>query len=121
MEHRTMTDVWAYRHPGWLDSDFTGFEVEAVDGYVGKVDECSREVGAGYIVVDTGRWIFGQKVLLPAGVIQEVDLDSEKLFVDRTKEEIKNAPEFDEARYGEPLYRDELGDYYATRAADRTF
>ena len=116
------TDVWTYRLPTWNDTDVTGFEVEAIDGDIGKVDESSREVGAAHIVVDTGPWIFGKKVLLPAGLIRDIDLDSEKIFVDRTKDEIKNAPEFDENRYREPLYRDELGDYYATRlGSDRTF
>jgi hypothetical protein len=121
MEHRTMTDVWTYRNPGWLDADLTGYEIEAADGDIGKVDECNREVGANYLVVDTGPWIFGKKVMLPAGVVKDIDHDSEKIFVDRTKDEIKNAPEFDEARYREPLYRDELGAYYGPRAADRRF
>ena len=119
MEYRT-TDMWTYRLPTWNDTDLAGFEVEATDGDIGKIDESSREVGAAYIVVDTGPWILGKKVLLPAGVIREVDLDSETVFVDRTKDEIKNAPEFDEKRYREPVYRDELGDYYSTRS-DRTF
>jgi hypothetical protein len=119
MEMRA-TDVWTYREPDWTSTDLAGFEVEAVDGDIGKVDECSREVGAGYIVVDTGSWILGKKVMLPAGVIRDIDLDSEKVFVDRTKDEIKNSPEFDPDRYREPLYRDELGSYYAGRSADRS-
>jgi hypothetical protein len=34
------------------------------------------------------------------------------LRVNRTKEQIKNAPEFDEGRHLEQTYRDELGGYY---------
>ena len=119
MEART-TDVWLYRDPTWTSTDLAGFGVEAVDGDIGKVDECSREVGSGYIVVDTGPWIFGKKVMLPAGVVRDVDLDSETIYVDRTKDEIKNAPEFDEDRYRGSSYRDELGTYYSTRASDRS-
>jgi hypothetical protein len=44
-----------------------GFHVEAVDGHIGSIDEASYEVGGAYLVVDTGPWIFGRKVLLPAG------------------------------------------------------
>ena len=33
----------------------------------------------------------------------------------RTKDEIKNAPEFDEERYRDQGYRDELGSYYGGR------
>ena len=49
-------------------NDLTGFSVEALDGSIGKIDEASNEVGASYLVVDTGPWIFGKKVMLPAGV-----------------------------------------------------
>jgi len=92
--------------------DLTGFKVEATDGDIGKVDEATNEVGGSFIIVDTGPWIFGKKVMLPAGVIQDVDPDTETIFVKRTKDEIKNAPEFDENRYRDQGYRDELGGYY---------
>ncbi len=95
-----------------MDLDLAGFSVEAVDGGIGKVDEASYDVGASYIVVDTGPWIFGKKVLLPAGVIQDVDLDAETVYVNRTKDEIKNAPEFDPETYRSEDYRAQLGGYY---------
>jgi hypothetical protein len=91
----------------------TGFDVEAKDGSIGKVDEVTYDVGESYIVVDTGVWIFGKKVLLPAGVIERVDRDEEKVYVDRSKDEIEQAPEFDEDNYREDSYRSTVGDYYA--------
>jgi hypothetical protein len=94
--------------------DLVGFEIEATDGGIGKIDEATYDVGASYVVVDTGPWIFGKKVMLPAGVIQRVDLDSQKVFVDRTKDEIKNSPEFDEDMYRDKTYRSRLGSYYFT-------
>ncbi len=92
-------DPWTYGNAETLgvdatrNLDLTGFSVEATDGGIGKVDEATYETSRSYIVVDTGPWIFGKKVLLPAGVVQRVDLDSETVFVNRTKDEIKNAPE----------------------------
>src|SRR5213595_1836263 len=106
----TTVDMWTFTTP--LSVDLTGFKVETTDGDIGKVDEATQEAGGSYIVVDTGPWIFGKKVLLPAGVVQDVDLDAETVFVSRTKDEIKNAPEFDEKRYREPDYRNEVGGYY---------
>jgi len=103
--------MWTHRDPS-LANDLTGFSVEAVDGGIGKVDEASTDVGASYIVVDTGTWIFGKKVLLPAGTIQSVDPDAETIFVNKTKDEIKDAPEFDEDRYQDESYRNDLGGYY---------
>ena len=105
-------DVWIYRQTTWKQTDLSGFSVEAIDGSIGKIDQASNEVSGSFIVVDTGPWIFGKKVMLPAGVIQDVDLDAQTIFVNRTKDEIKNAPEFDEQRYHDQDYRNELGSYY---------
>jgi hypothetical protein len=107
-----MIDIWTYREHAWTTGDLTGYGVEALDGGIGKIDEASYDVGAGYIVVDTGPWIFGKKVMLPAGVISRVDHDDEKVFVSRTKDQIKNAPEFDQDRYRDEGYRGSLGSYY---------
>jgi hypothetical protein len=65
-----------------------------------------------YVVVDTGPWIFGKKVLLPAGTVTSVDHEDRKVYVDRTKEQIKNSPEFNEDVYSKPDYRTQVGDYY---------
>ena len=104
--------MWTYRDETLTGVDIQGFEVEALDGGIGKIDESTNDVGASYVVVDTGPWIFGKKVLLPAGVIDRIDLDNHRVFVNRTKDEIKSAPEFDESSYRDQSYRDELGSYY---------
>jgi hypothetical protein len=111
------TDVWTYRERSSLgvnvaDRDIAGFEVEAIDGSIGKVDEATFETGSSYVVVDTGPWIFGKKVMLPAGVIQRIDDTEQKIFVNRTKDEIKNAPEFDDSMLDDDTYRGKLGSYY---------
>ena len=110
-------DVWIYRESIWTQTDLSGFSVEALDGSIGKVDEASNDVGASFIVVDTGPGIFGKKVLLPAGVIRDVDLDTQTVFVNRTKDEIKNAPEFDAKRYRDETYRSGIGSYYGPGGA----
>jgi hypothetical protein len=104
-------DLWTYDIEV-SQRNLTGFSVEALDGGIGKVDEATSGTGSSFIVVDTGPWIFGKKVMLPAGVVGNVDLDTETVFVNRTKDQIKNAPEFDEDRYQDVGYRDELGSYY---------
>jgi hypothetical protein len=115
---RTTMDPWTYGDVETIGVDvtkgvdLTGFGVEAMDGSIGKIDEATYETSRSYVVVDTGPWIFGKKVLLPAAVIQRVDLDTESVFVNRTKDQIKNAPEFDEATYRDDAYRTQVGDYY---------
>ena len=106
------TDLWMYRDQSWTTTQLTGYSVEAIAGGIGKIDDASNDVGASYIVVDTGPWIFGKKVMLPAGVIQRIDHENENIFVDRTKDEIKNAPEFDDSFIRDEDYRAKLGSYY---------
>jgi len=108
-------DIWSYRAESGFEgesSDITGYKVEATDGSIGKVDEATYEAGSSYIVVDTGPWIFGKKVMLPAGVIRTVDPDEEKVYVNRSKDQIKDAPEFDESTFRDDDYRDRVGAYY---------
>ncbi|WP_033216089.1 PRC domain containing protein [Kitasatospora phosalacinea] len=95
-------------------SDLTGYRVEAIDGHIGKVDGHTEDVGAGYLVVDTGPWIFGREVLLPAGTVTRVDHDGRTVFLDRTRDEVKNSPARDGGHHGDdPAYRDRLGGYYS--------
>ena len=111
------TDIWGYREATWATENLVGYSVEALDGGIGKIDEASNDVGAAYVVVDTGPWIFGKQVMLPAGVIGRVDHDDETVFVNRTKEQIKNAPEFDKDHYRDEKYRSGLGTYYGEGGA----
>src|SRR5881396_4294935 len=107
----TVAEIWTLSVAGSPTVDLSGFKVEAIDGSIGKVDAATYEAGGSFIVVDTGPWIFGKKVLLPAGVIRDIDPDTETIFVDLTKDEIKNAPEFDADRYRDESYRNKLSGY----------
>ncbi|HEY1365541.1 MAG TPA: hypothetical protein VGF23_00425 [Gaiellaceae bacterium] len=113
----TILEIWTYRDTAWSDMDIVGYKVEALDGGIGKVDEATNDAGASYMVIDTGPWIFGKKVMLPAGVIERIDIDEGMVYVQRTKDEIKNAPEFDPDRYRDEKYRGEVGGYYGPGGA----
>ncbi|MFD6892818.1 PRC-barrel domain-containing protein [Streptomyces sp. NPDC059957] len=110
-------DIWGWGHEdttGYSKGiDLVGYKVEATDGSIGKVDKHSEEVGASLIVVDTGVWIFGKHVLLPAGVITRIDTAARTVHVNRSKEQIKNAPEFEESQYNTgPSYLEQFARYY---------
>ncbi|MCS0636295.1 PRC-barrel domain-containing protein [Streptomyces sp. LP05-1] len=109
-------DVWGYQPTAGraAGKDLIGYKVEATDGSIGKVDKHSDEVGSAYLVVDTGPWIFGKHVLLPAGTVARIDDTEERIYVDRTKEQIKNAPEFDKDQHlGDEGYHQQVGTYYS--------
>jgi hypothetical protein len=109
-------EMWTYRDTTLTRENLSGLTVEALDGSIGKVDDATTDVSGSFIVVDTGPWIFGKKVMLPAGVISRVDLDTETVFVNRTKDQIKSAPEYDESKQRDESdrdrYRTDLGSYY---------
>ncbi|GAA1345946.1 PRC-barrel domain containing protein [Saccharothrix algeriensis] len=124
---------WTWRDPTWTtdrdrgadpstdpadaaadrtDTGLVGYHVEATDGGIGKVDRAAAEVPADCLVVDTGPWIFGQKVVLPVGTVERVDHRERTIHVDRTKEQIRNAPGYDPGGADHESYRHLVGDYY---------
>ena len=118
--------VWASGGTLQVTPDLTGFKVKARDGQIGRVDvdAATPEHSPGYLVVDTGRWIFrrkgwifSRKVMLPGGVLRDVDVGTETIYVDLTKDEVENAPEFDEARLRDAEHQNGLGNY---SSGDRT-
>ena len=76
------------------------------------MEKATYEVGSSYVVVDTGPWIFGGKLMLPAGIVSRVDRNVRTVYVDRTKDEIKSAPTFGQETCTDSDYRARLGDHY---------
>lgn len=88
--------IWAFggdsgHRPGM---DLVGFKVEASDGSIGKIDKHSEDVGRSYVVVDTGPWIFGRRVTIPAGLITRVELQEEAVHLSCTRQQVKDSPDF---------------------------
>ena len=108
--------IYAFRADVYVPAlpDLTGFDVEATDGHIGKIDEATMAENATCMVVDTGFWIFGKKRMVPAGVVRAIDLEERKVYLSMTKDEIKGAPDYDEQhhRQDEPGYHDEVGGYF---------
>ncbi|MFG2622773.1 PRC-barrel domain containing protein [Streptomyces sp. NPDC048507] len=115
-------DMWAYRsgivHP--TGEDITGYTVAAADGTIGKVDKHSADVSDAYLVVDTGPWIFGREVLIPAGTVTRIDEAAHTVHVDLSKDQVKDSPEFHRDRHlGDPDYRLAMSDYYGATGTGR--
>jgi hypothetical protein len=115
----TRWQPWTYRDQSWLGAgfDLTDYKIAAIDGEIGKVDDATYDIGGSYLVVDTGPWIFGRKVMLPAGIVSGIDHQNRLVMVDRTKDQIRNSPEFDDAMLDDVSYRTRLGDYYGESGA----
>ena len=109
--------VWDYRESLRTDladqANLVGYDVVATDGDIGKIDQATTETSRQYLVVDTGFWIFGKKRLIPAGVVTRVDHGDRKVYVSMTKDQIKQAPDYDDAMtVTDDAYYDKYSSYY---------
>jgi hypothetical protein len=76
-----------------------GFHLVATDGEIGHVDDLLFDENwtVQYLVVDISNWIGGKSVLVKAAAVEKIDSAAKKLWVRRTREEIKNSPTADTA------------------------
>ncbi len=69
--------------------------IHATDGEIGSVDDLlfdDRNWTVRHVVVDTGTWLPGRKVLVPRNLLAEHDDDGDTLHVDLTVSEVREAP-----------------------------
>ncbi len=74
------------------------YSVHATDGEVGSVDDIffdGLRWEVRYLVVDTGPWIFGRRVLLSPLAVKPLNEEEEILPVALTKEQIEKSPGID--------------------------
>lgn len=107
--------IWSYA-PGLseaLERDLTDYTVAASDGTIGHVDRQADHHGMRHLVVDTGVWVFGRSLLVPAGVVTEVHAGERRVTVSCTRAEVKAAPRFrTDSETMDPDYLGAVGDYY---------
>lgn len=109
-------DLWRLQGQSARVNSLVGYDVEATDGHIGKIDHATEETDRNSVVVDTGFWIFGKKRLIPAGVIRSVDNSDRKVHLSISKDRVKSAPDFDElqrATYDDRYY-DTVDTYYGS-------
>jgi hypothetical protein len=108
-------DLWNYEQD-LLDvvSDIDGFAVAARDGTIGRVAGTGGDTGSSFVVVDTGPWILGKRVLLPAGLIEAVDLAKGVVYINGMRDEVEHAPELPGRSVDEPGYMEDLAAYYGS-------
>jgi hypothetical protein len=107
------TEIWAYHDQRIANLDLTGFEVETRDGVVGHVDRASKSISGSYLVIDPGPAMpLGRRVVVPAGIVDTVDLDDRRLLVRAGRDEILSAPEFETERPLDQTLRDRIGAHY---------
>ncbi len=93
----------------------TGFTIGGIDGEVGKVKEFyfdDETWTIRYLVVETGSWLFGRKILLSPDALLTPDWENQIFPVVLTMEQIKGSPEIDTDKPVSRQHEIELYGYY---------
>lgn len=122
------TEVWSFRDEALARIDLHGYDVHARDGAVGKVVQAVEGHAGGYVIVDpVVAMPFGRQLLVPAGLVEKVDVDDRRVSVRADRRQITNAPEYDSGRPLDERSRSTFGDYFrslfegvTSRAGQRT-
>lgn len=91
-------------HPNYKDDAFEGDDIKGLDVYAGQSDEkigtvddalVDEEGHFRYLIIDTGFWVFGKKVLLPIGR-SRIDYNNHRVYATgiTSKEQAEALPVF---------------------------
>ena len=99
----------------WNASAINGYAIAASDGRLGTVsdflfDDASWLVR--WLVVDTGKWLSGRKVLLPPSVLGHLDPKGQEFSVRLTMQQVKDSPDIDTDRPVSRQMETNIYDYY---------
>lgn len=95
--------------------DLYGFTLSATDGEIGSVEEFffdDEKWAIRYMVVDTGGWLTGQRVLISPIAIQTVHWAERKIDVALTREQVEHSPDVEKDRPVTRQYEVSYLNYY---------
>ncbi|MEO5571616.1 MAG: PRC-barrel domain-containing protein, partial [Bacteroidia bacterium] len=78
--------------------EVTGYDIHATDGDIGEVDDFIIDDATWkihFLVVETGNWFSGKKVLISPNKIKEIDWETGAVIIDTTIAHVKSSPEYD--------------------------
>lgn len=93
-----------------------GFSLETEDGGIGEIQDFyfdDQNWNIRYLVVETGNWLFGRKVLISPYSIQGISPENKTLKVNMSREQVKSSPTIDTDRPVSKQLEKKLNDYYA--------
>ena len=98
-----------------VGSALKGYAIEASDGRIGTVGDFlfdDRTWKVRWLVVDTGTWLTGRKVLVHPSAIGRADYERRELSVSLTKSQVKGSPDILQDQPVSQQMERRLYDYY---------
>lgn len=96
-------------------SEVKGYNIHATDGEIGEVEDFiidDETWNVRLLVVDTGNWFPGKKVLISPKWITDVKWENSAVYVDIPVDAVKNSPEYDPSQPVHETYENNLYNYY---------
>jgi hypothetical protein len=93
----------------------SGYKIEANDGAIGHVDHFifdDETWDVRYLVVKTRDFLPGKSVLISPEWVSDIDWDGSRVHIDLTRDQIKDAPEYDPSAPLDREYEERLHGYY---------
>src|ERR1051326_3105996 len=96
--------------------ELIAYSVQATDDKIGKVDDFyfdDERWTVRYMVVNTGHWLPGRKVLISPVSLLQPDWETKTFPVNLTKEQVRKSPDINTAKPVSRQQEAELHKYYA--------
>jgi len=96
-------------------TELRGYAILATDGHIGTVDDFyfdDEDWAIRYLVVDTGGWLSGRKVLISPLSLGHPDFVGRLLPVSLTKSQVEHSPDIDTRKPVSRQHEAELFEYY---------
>ena len=109
-------------------AELKGYAIGATDGEIGKVSDTyfdDKDWAVRYLIVETGKWLTGRRVLVAPASIKRVDWEGHSVDVSLTRDQVRSSPDVDTAKpitrqhevefaryYGWPMYWAAQGGLY---------
>jgi sporulation protein YlmC with PRC-barrel domain len=93
----------------------TGYNIKATDGAIGDVEDFildDTKWKIDFLIVDTGNWLPGKKVLISPKLINEIDWEYSNVSVETSVVFIKSSPEYDPTQLINVIDHDNLHQHY---------
>jgi len=91
------------------------FAVQAADGEIGTVDDCYFDDARWtirYLVVRTGSWLSGRRVLISPAGVRHLDWGSRTISVALTYQQVRESPDIDTEKPVSRQHEEDLNAYY---------
>ena len=96
-------------------ANVTGYKIMATDGMIGEVKDFivnDADWKVNFLIVDTGHWLPGKKVILSPKLIDEIDWETSEVSVKTSIDRVKNSPEYNPAQPISEDHEVHLHNYY---------